>query len=316
MTQIFDAENNRTFLRAFLIGSLVNAVFGCLQAVLGLSWDPTTHERVFPPILSFLGTLPFSIFRYISLRDGRAVGLRSHPLTYSECLLLPFFLYLTRSLEGPSGRVRWRPLAAAGFIWLAIFFSQSRGVWVGLAAGFLLLAVLQNQRKTWAAAGGILLVSLAAFWIAPAARLRFTSVYHTVKGQDEASKDARYALWAESWKALRTHPVAGVGTGNFKVFRPQGESEGQGPRTWTESHNIYLQQAAEKGVVGLVLFVWLLGGLARVFQEAGTPWRDGLLAGFAGLLICGLTESWCNDSTVLIVVFAVAGSASWLRAAE
>ena len=316
MTQVFDEENNRRFLRAFLIGSLVNAAWGCLQAFLGLSWDPTTYQRSFPPFLSFLGTSPFMVFRYLSLRDGRAVGLRSHPLTYAECLLIPFFLYLTSALESEPGRLRWRPLAAAALSGLAILFSQSRGVWVGLAMGLLFLALFRQNRRTWIAAGGIILLAVAAIWIAPEARLRLVSIYQTTSGQDESSKDVRYELWAASWEMFKTNPFLGVGTGNVRIYRPQGESSGTGPKTWTESHNIFLQEAAEKGVVGLALFIWLLWGLGKAFYRAAVPWRDGLVAGFSSLLVCGLTESWAHDSTVLIVLFSLSGFACRLKAPE
>jgi O-antigen ligase len=308
MTQAFENADNRTFLRAFLAASLVNALWGCLQKSLGMSWDPTTHERILPPALSFLSGLPPRVFRAISLRDGRAVGFRSHPLTYAECLLPAFFIFLGTTLERNSIRSHWRRLAAAGWVALAIFFSESRGVWLGLATGLGLLALLHRRRRTWGVTSAIAALAALALWISPLARVRFVSMYKPVSGQNELSKDVRFELWAASWKALKAHPLAGVGTGNLRIFRVEGETGGQGPKIWTESHNIYLQQAAEKGVIGLALFLWLLFDLGKVFQGSCPPWRDGLLAGFAGLLICGLTESWFNDSTVLMTVFALSGS--------
>jgi O-antigen ligase len=263
-----------------------------------------------------MGTLPLGIFRYVSLRDMRAVGLRSLPLTYSECLLMSFFLLLSFSLESDSRRSYWRGLFSAALVGLAIFFSQTRGAWLGLAGGLLVLMAVQRRRHTWRVAGAIMILAGFAFWAAPTARLRLMSVYRPVSGQSESSKDVRRQLWAASLATLGKHPLTGAGTGNFRVLLPETEPGRQESGTWTESHDIYLQQAAEKGVVGIGLFLWMLWGMGKLFKRAAPPWRDGFLAGFAGLLICGLTESWCNDSTVLMMVFALTGSAWQIRAKE
>ena len=85
---------------------------------------------------------------------------------------------------------------------------------------------------------------------------------------------------------------------------------------WTEMHNIYLQVGVEKGLIGLGLFLWFLAALGRVLWRAQErdPTLAGVFWGFVALLLAGLTESWFNDSEVVMNLFFAAGTA-W-RAAE
>ena len=54
-------------------------------------------------------------------------------------------------------------------------------------------------------------------------------------------------------EAFLDHPVTGVGAGQFKHYKPEGRLE-----RWRESHNAWLQVAAEMGVAGLVIFSFLV----------------------------------------------------------
>ena len=57
-----------------------------------------------------------------------------------------------------------------------------------------------------------------------------------------------------------THPFTGVGAGQFKNYNPEGREE-----AWRESHNVVLQVAAELGIFGLAVFVFLV---VRAFHRA------------------------------------------------
>jgi len=123
VSQCFDEKSNLTWVRAFLWASVASAVLGCLQRAGGLNWDPTTGHREIPASLSFLNQLSQKGFRYVSLSDGRAMGTRSHPLTYSECLLPAFFLFLSPARNDAEPRFRWKP-----WEWVWAFCSVSTGI--------------------------------------------------------------------------------------------------------------------------------------------------------------------------------------------
>jgi O-antigen ligase len=76
----------------------------------------------------------------------------------------------------------------------------------------------------------------------------------TNKDMDETgSREARSVLLRESFAAFVSHPFTGVGAGQFKNYNPEGREE-----AWRESHNVVLQVAAELGVGGLAVFLFLV----------------------------------------------------------
>jgi O-antigen ligase len=82
-------------------------------------------------------------------------------------------------------------------------------------------------------------------------------------------------------------------------------------RVWTETHNVYLQVAVERGVVGLGLFILFLASVGRLLWSVARiqPALWGLFFGFLGLLVAGMTESWFNDSEILMCLFFLVGTA-------
>ena len=67
------------------------------------------------------------------------------------------------------------------------------------------------------------------------------------------SSQARKRLMGESWDAFVQNPLTGVGAGQFKDWNPQGRVE-----AWHEAHNVWLQVAAELGILGVGAFLFLV----------------------------------------------------------
>jgi putative inorganic carbon (HCO3(-)) transporter len=72
--------------------------------------------------------------------------------------------------------------------------------------------------------------------------------------QDRGSAEARKELLVKSLEITITHPVFGVGPGNFAPYT----------RLWRVTHNTYTEFSSECGIPGLVLF---LGLLWRAFRS-------------------------------------------------
>ena len=98
------------------------------------------------------------------------------------------------------------------------------------------------------------------------------------------SSDGRTDIWKIGLRMAETHPVLGVGSGNYMVVEPHYLLASPGPirvvkfivDTPYPAHNIYLHVVAELGVVGLVLFLAALGvclttamRAVRIFHRAG-----------------------------------------------
>jgi len=122
----------------------------------------------------------------------------------------------------------------------------------------------------------------------------FTAYFTAVAPRDAAYRithagdEGRFDLYTIGWRMIAARPVQGVGVGNFQaasvdyLLRPgvieRSEFIVDTPKS---THNIYLQVAAELGVVGIALFAFLLGfaircalEAARRFGRAGDPAMD------------------------------------------
>jgi len=107
-------------------------------------------------------------------------------------------------------------------------------------------------------------------------QIRHRLQQHTVNGLNEASS-GRASLVAQGIRIAQAHPARGVGVGGFKrAYAQRVKLPGKEPRT-AASHNTPVTVAAETGLPGIVLFVWLL--VATFRQAFRRPTTLTLVAG-------------------------------------
>jgi O-antigen ligase len=119
-------------------------------------------------------------------------------------------------------------------------------------------------------------VSLAAPLLPSGYWRRIASITDSSK-DDTGSREARRELLQESFQAFIENPLTGVGAGQFKTWNPEGRQQ-----PWRESHDVLLQVAAELGVGGLAVLVYLIvrGALCvresrRLLRQAAPKWMRG-----------------------------------------
>ena len=188
-------------------------------------------------------------------------------------LILPWCLCGIVLLRGT-----WRGLAAvaAACMLVMILLLQSRAAWLAVLAGVaatvgvLLLQpsrfnLSQRVRNGLAAACVAGLVALAGgIATAPADNFfaqRFRSI--VVESADPAGlprEGGRLMIWGITAQMIADHPLTGVGAGNFTVrlheyFDGDDLDFSNVHTNWLQPHNDFLWIFAEKGVLGIVLFV-------------------------------------------------------------
>jgi len=198
-----------------------------------------------------------------------------------------------------------------------IYLTYSRGALAALALGLVVLALLAPEaRPLWAGAGhrwrvavgwgavlalGAALVLVAVDRASPPARGATAQRF-----ADIGSNRADY--WRVAVDTFASAPLHGVGTAGFRVewLRERDVREGA-----VDAHSLYLETAAELGLVGLALLCAFLGGvvvcvwrlahedaalaagpaaaLAALALHAGIDWDWELPAlGLTGLLLAGM----------------------------
>ncbi|MBI5143640.1 MAG: O-antigen ligase family protein, partial [Candidatus Omnitrophica bacterium] len=107
------------------------------------------------------------------------------------------------------------------------------------------------------------------------------------------SMQDRLYMWRVGWKIFLEHPIIGSGVNTFFLkFKEFREDEDKGERG-SYAHNGYLQLAAETGMLGLSIFLLLIGraffyvfkyisGNLTLFYKSFTL---GLAAGLLAFLI-------------------------------
>lgn len=125
---------------------------------------------------------------------------------------------------------------------------------------------------------------------------------------DSTLTERRIALWHEALVIMSDHPIAGVGIGGFKLFSPTARSDRDA--RWT--HNSFLQQGAETGLVGLILLILIfLWGFASLSATAGQAFTHVLAAvALAALAIHACVDYVLHFPAVPLTTAALVGAAT------
>jgi O-antigen ligase/polysaccharide polymerase Wzy-like membrane protein len=163
--------------------------------------------------------------------------------------------------------------------WAGLLPSFSQSSFVALVAA-LVVAVVAVWRRAGLllAAAGIVVVSIAVA-LSPTVRHR-TSLSHVTSGRSTlVSKGLRLAVH---------HPVAGVGVGGFKrSYAALAHLKGKEPKA-AASHTTPVTVAAETGLPGILLFLWLVAAALRVAFARLSADADGAARLAFGLALAAI----------------------------
>jgi O-antigen ligase len=178
---------------------------------------------------------------------GMVNGLFGNPndLATSLDLLIPFALALALVNRGAK---RLLYLLCGMALVAGVVVTFSRGGFLGLLAMAAFCAwKLGRFRK--GATTLVLVATIAIFIVAVPASYggRLGSIFH-VEEDTTGSAQARLDLLVRASEVALSHPIVGVGLGNFHIFSI-GEQK---------AHNSYLEIAAELGIPGLIAYMIIL----------------------------------------------------------
>lgn len=131
--------------------------------------------------------------------------------------------------------------------------------------------------------------------------------------------DDRIAVYRNSLNMIKAHPLIGVGANtymkNYRFYKEKPEYRNIITSDYIYAHNNFLHMAAEIGLVGLGIFIWLLYGLFRESVNIYKSLDNGflrilslsLIASLVAFLVNGLTESSLYSSRVAMMFWYMAG---------
>ncbi len=187
------------------------------------------------------------------------------------------------------GKLAFFALVAALGVCLALTYS--RGAWLSLLAVLAAYGVLYSRKTFW-------LLLLVPVVVVAGHNMVLERLVSIVNPTDSSSL-LRLALWESTLTMIAEKPLFGIGWGAYWQVYPEYDFFLNDPRTIIyHAHNMYLHIAAEIGVPGLLAFLAVMVGHARLALDAASAaanrWVGGLmlgvLAALVSLAVGGLTD--------------------------
>ncbi len=122
----------------------------------------------------------------------------------------------------------------------------------------------------------------------------------------------RYRYWEEAGSTFAEHPIVGIGSGGFQVewLKVYERFDASG-----DAHSLYLETAAELGVVGVAFLLLFVGGVGAALLRLYRTDRGaaaGLAAGLAAWAFhAGLDWDWEMPAVTLPALLLAAGAIAW-----
>ncbi len=246
---------------------------------------------------------------YGDVFDPRIAGPLGDPNYFAQILLalVPVALAAGWGARRLSGRIA--AFAAAGLLMVGTVLTYSRGGAVALGL-VLLLSLLAHGVRSGRIVGGLLLVCLLLPFVPDEFSQRLTTLGQILPGGEsvldpDSSFGKRRVVTAVAWRMFVDRPLVGVGVGNYGVRFPEYVEEvGSVAREYESdranyAHSLYLEIAAETGLLGLLTFGLVVAacfaGLRRArvaFRAAGRPdladLARGVEIGLIGYLVSSI----------------------------
>ncbi|TAN57802.1 hypothetical protein EPN15_03055 [Patescibacteria group bacterium] len=228
------------------------------------------------------------------------------PANYHAMLVGPIIVLLIGLIFSSQIPRIWKYLlgTASAINIIALIFTFSYGGYLAVLGGLVIYGflTLNRDQKRKMIIGA--LITLIAFIIIAAPTKKFQDLFEF---QERSSSHARLEIWQTSYLIFKEHPILGVGLNNFEsAYRENIPRVAFPPLEWlvAQPHNLYLALLTQTGLLGFLVFIYLI---VRFFQIIGVAryklqdTRYALLSSLSAILIHGLVDTpyFKNDLSII-----------------
>lgn len=200
---------------------------------------------------------------------GRVPGLFSHYMTFSGILLLGLCIAISGA-RFHSDRRRALDIAALSIIGVTLGLTLTRGAWIAaLVAVGLTLWLTARRYVVPALAGALVVVAL----VAALSSDFLPRVRSTFDLQNQSNYDRLCMIYAGGLM-VRERPLLGLGPEMVAELYPLYRHPTAPRVNIAHLHNTFLQMAAERGVLTLLCYLWLMATAFRVALRSFTESRN------------------------------------------
>jgi len=249
---------------------------------------------------------------------GRAKGtFDSYSRSAMYCMLV-IPLVLTMSFHTKNKYTKLILILSALLTGILLVLTFTRGPWIILFV--ILLVLLFRKSKKILTIFLAALALLVLFYGPVTERVKFT---FEIKEGINRTLSGRLTLWQNSLQIIKKHPVLGVGYGP-NIFRkmylyPEYKfyvTDTHGNFQQSDAHNLFLQIPIETGIIGLVVFMYLLVGCIKYTYNSYTNAKDhfkkdvlfAIFLTIIGFLVCSISGYFYEDRIGLMFWLYVAMS--------
>jgi O-antigen ligase len=293
-----------------LIGLRKLVMYICLYFVIV---DNVTNKRQFNwviwTVILVAGIVSLDgFFQFFSGKDlmrGRSLmlpgeGIKRVTAAFEQASVLGIYLgtltpvVVSLTLYHFSGKKKLLIGLWAFFMLLCLVLSLAPGAIFGFYAAMLFFIILKRDRRLLLV---LIIGIILARFILPSVLINWPegTLFSSIRGRIDMCQIAM--------KMIKIHPFLGMGLHTFPInyqsyVLPGGQFYGTGMLPY--AHNIYFHMAAEIGLIGLAVFIWLLVTLIRgcysAYKKTESSYLKALSLGLLGGIIAFLTHGMLESS--------------------
>jgi hypothetical protein len=291
-------QDTRALVKALMISTIAVALFGLYQVMIG--GYSALYDILYPAQEEILRIPPW---------EGRITSFLEHynGLAGYINLVVPFCVGL--ALRGADPALRRLSSWCLALASVALLLTQSRGGLLAYAAILLVSAYFfaPSRKSGMRRVAIVLIMCLVAAAVAGLFFQRLGEI-------DDYTAVSRLAIWSGAFTVFARAPVLGAGFGNLRMML--GGLLGL-PEGWAgDAHNLYLELLAETGIVGFVVFAFLIAAALRAAlqryrnsqDEFGRTLAFAAFAALVGVLVHGTVDYLFHTTPqVTALLFLVLG---------
>lgn len=240
----------------------------------------------------YWGLAESNLMNIVSGVEGyRIMGTYGDPNFFAQIMLVIIPIAMNRFMH--EKKTVLKILAAWSLVvsFLTVIFTFSRGGFLALCSVLGLLVLLKKPPLVAVLSGILILIFLIPF-LPPAYFDRIETIleYLPFMGSDvrsEVSLRGRMSEYAVSFQMFRDNPIFGIGYENYAAnYLKYSVKIGLDPRrTERSAHSLYLEVLAEQGLIGFLMFGYLLYAAFASLNKARKIFKKIALHGYEDLAI-------------------------------
>ena len=214
-------------------------------------------------------------------------------------------IYICLALFGlRNKKIKWIVGLAAILLLVCLGLTHSRGGWLAFLVALIFIGILRDKRIL---IGLIILICILPFILPNSIkeRIAITVRIEPDTGQLIVTDGGRFTMWKAALRMIKDRPFFGHGLNTYMYNYPKYRTDGV--KESDLAHNCYLMIAAETGLIGFTMFMWIivvlfkrtlscLKSLKKQTREQLEKLDAAVILGLLAAIVANLVHSFVDNN--------------------